>query len=409
MPRASGLVAVALLVGAAPAGGEVRLEGVRHWSYPGFTRVSVELSAPVPASEVRVGRLASDAGAGRPERLYLDFRGTRLAPAAARPLAVGDGLLQGVRVGQNTPSRARVVLDLERYGRHRLRALESPPRVVVDVFSPSQTPPPSPAPAARAAAGRTVPARRPARRPALPPPGPIAAWERRVVRTVVLDPGHGGRDPGAIGLDGLTEKELTLDLARRMERRLRRWGFRVVMTRDGDETVDLETRTALAEGGRGDVFLSLHVNASPRPGLRGIETFHLDQGDERHSVDVAARENGISEQEVDVLQTTLASLRISEVGQRSALLAEYVHGAIVRGLRARYGDTEDLGVRKGPFYVLFLSSMPAILVEIGFATNERDAKRLQDEAYLELVADRISSGLMAYAIATAPALAGERP
>jgi N-acetylmuramoyl-L-alanine amidase len=241
------------------------------------------------------------------------------------------------------------------------------------------------------------------------PMHPLAAWERRPVHTIVIDAGHGGRDPGAIGLGGLKEKDVTLDLAQRMQTRLTRWGFRVVMTRAGDETLDLSQRTARAESGSGDVFLSLHVNAAPRPGAAGIETYYLDETDERHSDDVAARENGVSPEQSDTLQRTLAQMRVSEVSVRSAQLAKQVHGAILRGLRSRYGATEDLGIRKGPFYVLFLSTMPAVLVEVGFATNPRDAERLRDEAYLELLADRISSGLMAYAIASVPVVAaGER-
>jgi len=248
-----------------------------------------------------------------------------------------------------------------------------------------------------------------ARHAAPRPSKPLAAWERRPVRTIVLDPGHGGRDPGTIGLGGLVEKDVTLDLALRMRARLVGWGFRVVMTREGDDSVELAERTARAESGGGDVFLSLHVNAAPRPSAAGIETYYLDESDERHNGDVAARENGVTPEQADELQRTLAQLRVSEVSERSGLLARQIHGAILRGLRARYGATEDLGVRKGPFYVLFLSSMPAVLVEVGFATNARDAERLRDDAYLELVADRLASGLMAYAIASAPVVASEKP
>lgn len=239
------------------------------------------------------------------------------------------------------------------------------------------------------------------------PAPPLAAWERRPVRTIVLDPGHGGRDPGTQGLDGIIEKDVTLDLARRMRGRLARWGFRVVMTREGDETLELSERSARAEAARGDIFLSLHVNAAPRAAAAGIETYYLDESDERHSDDVAARENGIAPEAAGDLQRAVAQMRVSEVSQRSSLLARHIHGAIVRGVRARYGAGEDLGVRKGPFYVLFLSSMPAVLVEVGFATNAQDAARLRDEAHLELLADRIASGLMAYAIETSPSVAAE--
>lgn len=239
------------------------------------------------------------------------------------------------------------------------------------------------------------------------PVKPLAEWERRPIRTIVIDPGHGGRDPGATGLGGLVEKEITLDLARRVRGRLAHWGFHAVMTRDDDETVDLAERTARADAAHGDLFLSLHVNSAPRATASGIETYYLDETDERHSDDVAARENGVAPEQAGELQRTLAQMRVSEVSSRSELLARQVHGAVVRGLRARYGATEDLGVRKGPFYVLFLSSMPAVLVEVGFASNLRDAERLRDDAYLELLADRLASGLTAYAIASNSVMASE--
>lgn len=238
---------------------------------------------------------------------------------------------------------------------------------------------------------------------------PLAGWEQRPVRTIVLDAGHGGRDPGTMGGDALIEKEVTLDLARRMRDRLVRWGFRVVMTRDADETIELAERAARADAARGDVFVSLHVNAAPRPERGGIETYLLDASDERHSDAVAARENGVAPEHADELQRTVAQMRVSEVSQRSALLARHVQGAVVRGLRARYGHAEDRGVKKGPFYVLFLSSMPAILVEVGFATNPEDALRLSHPEHLELLADRIASGLMAYAIESGPVVAREKP
>lgn len=254
----------------------------------------------------------------------------------------------------------------------------------------------------------TAPTVAPAPKPrAASPAKPLAEWEHRPVRTIVLDPGHGGRDPGTTGLGGIVEKDVTLDLARRMQRRLSRWGFRVILTRESDETVELSERTARADAARGDVYLSLHVNSAPRATAAGIETYYLDAGDERHSDDVAARENGVAPEEAGELQRTLAQMRVSEISARSALLARQVHGAVVRGLRAHYGATEDLGVRKGPFYVLFLSSMPAVLVEVGFASNPRDADRLRDEVYLELLADRLASGLMAYAIASEPVVASE--
>jgi len=373
--------------------GEVR--AVRHWSYPGFSRVWIELSRPaVP----RVNHLGADPKAGRPERLYLDLDGVWIGREHTEPIRVGDGLLEGVRLGQNTPSTTRVVIDLQRYERHRLLSLQGPDRVVIDVFGPGAT-------AARPEGARRESAapsetKRVEREPAPPQealsPAKPLPFELRPVRTVVLDPGHGGRDPGAIGVGGLEEKDVTLRLARELRTRLRERGFRVVMTRDEDRTLDLEERTAIAEGAGGDVFVSLHCNAAPRPSLHGIETYSLNESDEQHSVQVAARENGIAQEEVDVLQRTVAQLRVSEASGPSWVLAELVHHQLVQGLRERYDAVNDLGVKKGPFYVLFLSSMPSILVEAGFLTHRDEAKRLHSRAYVARLAESMAEGLSLY-------------
>jgi N-acetylmuramoyl-L-alanine amidase len=226
---------------------------------------------------------------------------------------------------------------------------------------------------------------------------------------VVIDPGHGGRDPGARGRNGLVEKQVTLRIARALRRRLEADGLRVVLTRDADRTLSLEDRTALAEGVEGDLFLSLHANAAPSAGLHGIETYYLDKSHERHNLRVAAHENGVPPGALDPLQRTLATLRASETSEQSAALAAAVHGALVQGLRGRYRGVEDLGVKTGPFYVLFLASMPSILVETGFLTNAEEARRLATADYAELVAARIARGVLRYRDTRGTVLAGRLP
>jgi N-acetylmuramoyl-L-alanine amidase len=349
---------------------------VRHWSYPDYTRVVVEFTAPVTAE---VQHLNADTRAGRPERLYLDVDGIWVGRRFEQGIDVGDGLLAAVRLGQNTLQTTRVVIDVDHYERHRLIHLSNPERLVVDVYGPRGGDP-SPGHAGRGAESddRTLP-----------------AW-MRPVHTVVLDPGHGGRDPGAIGIGGLREKDVTLRLARELGARLGKRGFKVVYTRTKDRELGLEERTAIAEGARGDVFVSIHANAASRRSVHGIETYYLNENHERHSIDLAARENGIARSQVNALQRTLAKLSMEEVSPQSRLLANHVHHEILRGMPARYGAVTDLGVKKGPFYVLFLSDMPAILLEAGFLTNRQDARRLRDPKYLEALADEIAEGLDRY-------------
>jgi N-acetylmuramoyl-L-alanine amidase len=368
---AAGLAALCLLGVERPPGlGDV--VDVRHWSYPNYTRVVVELDRAVK-TEVR--RLAADPAAGRPERLYLDLDGVWVGRNYAEGISLEDGLLQGVRLGQNTLHTTRVVIDLQRYDRHRLLELTHPHRIVIDVYGRRSAGGPH---------GRDT-----------EPPGAALPSGLRPIRTVVIDPGHGGRDPGAIGVGEMREKDVTLRLAKVLGARLEEKGFRVIYTRRDDRYLSLEERTAIAESVEGDLFLSLHMNASRNRSAHGIETYYLDKNHERHALDLAARENGISLLEVNVLQQTLAMLHIEELSPHSRRLAQAVQGQVVRGLPRRQRP-QNLGVKKGPFYVLFLSNMPAILVEAGFITNRSEAKRLRNGDYLASLARQMAIGVDNY-------------
>lgn len=373
----------------------VKVLAVRHWSYDSYTRVVLELSAPVLAR--RVERLAADAAAGRPERLYFDLPGVWVGHAWDTPQPVADGLLAAIRLGQFESGAARAVIDLARYERHRVFTLGGPDRIVVDVFGP------------RAAALERAPVAQgeaSARGPGSPPAvslAPPAPEPRKLL--VVLDPGHGGDDPGTIGPRGIREKDITLAVARNAKRRLQARGFEVLLTREADRTLSLEERTALAEGANGDVFVSIHVNAAPRSRVRGIETYYLDANHERHALRVAARESGVAPSQLDELQRVLAGFKLSEVGSRSALLASSVHREVVGGVREAYGSVEDLGVKRGPFHVLFLSNAPSVLLEIGFLSNPTEASRLRSRLYQDVIAEQIARGLARFRLERAARLA----
>lgn len=380
------LVALALAVAAmAPpaAHAQIRVRDVRHWSYGDYTRVVVELSAPV---ETAVREAPADPASGAPARLYVDLPGVFVGRTRAEPIPVGDGLLRRIRLGQFTRDTTRVVLDLDRWERHRLMHLAGPDRIVIDVFGKPRT-----AAAARAARTRL-------------------SMELRPVRRVVVDAGHGGSDPGAIGHGRLREKDVTLRLARALRRELLARGFEVVMTRDGDRTLSLLERTALAEGAGGDVFVSLHANAARNPHAQGIEVYTLDENAHRQTLRLAARENGVAPGEVDPLQGLLTRLRVSEASARADLLADLVHEEIVRGMGRRWPSVAaGRGRLRGPFYVLYLSDMPAILVETGFVTSKADARRLRDPDYLDALAREIASGIERFRARSAPVVAERAP
>jgi N-acetylmuramoyl-L-alanine amidase len=356
---------------------------VRHWSYPDYTRVVIELTGEVALRNTpQLLPPAQD----RPQRLYLDLDGVWVGTLFAQGLPVGDGLLRGVRIGQNTERAARVVLDLQNYSRHRVLTLSHPDRLVIDVYGSRSDSTPR---------GDAMPHVGAAPPPRATEPPQLPA-DLRVLQTVVLDPGHGGSDPGAIGVGGLREKDVTLRLALALRPKLEARGFSVVMTRNGDRTLSLEERTAIAEGSRGDVFVSLHANAAPRRSLSGIETYYPDANHERHSLRVAARENGVSRAQLNALQRTLAKLRVGEVSPQSRRLAEHVQQELITGMPREFRPVVDLGVKKGPFYVLFLSSMPSVLVESGFVTHAQEAKRLRDDRYVNAFAEQIAEGLSDY-------------
>ncbi len=315
-------------------------------------------------------RLAANRNAGRPERLYLDVPEVWVGRRYEEGIEVGDGLLSGVRVGQNTLRRSRLVIDLERYDHHRLFTLPSPARIVIDVYGDRAT-------HARDGNGR------------------LPAGLRRV-HTVVVDPGHGGRDPGATGIGGLREKDVNLSIAKRLAEALQGHGFKVVLTRNEDRSVSLEERTAIAESAGGDVFVSIHANSSRRAKTRGFEIYTLDENHERHSLDVASRENGVPASKLDPLQLALAQLRVDEVGSHSARLASLVHRKVIARGGKKQHSLPDLGVKKGPFYVLFMSSMSSVLVETGFLTNKKDAKLLRSAKYQRELAGAIASGVADY-------------
>jgi N-acetylmuramoyl-L-alanine amidase len=364
---------------AAPAAGRGpgAVTDVRHWSYPTYTRVVVELSRPADAA---LRRAPADPATGAPARLFLDLPGIWVGRSREAPIPVGDGLLRRVRIGQNTRDTTRVVLDLERWERHRVLTLAGPDRVVIDVFGDRRDTP-------HASAARP-------------------SMDLRPVRTVVIDPGHGGSDPGATGSGRLREKDVTLRLAKQLRRELVRRGFEVVLTREGDRTLSLLERTALAEGAGGDVFVSLHANAARNRDAEGVEVYSLDENAQRQTLRLAARENGVAPREVDPLQRLLTTLRVSEASDRSDRLGDLVYGEIVNGMGARWPSVRGgRGRLRGPFYVLYLSDMPAILVEAGFVTHRQDARRLRDAEYLGAMAQRIARGIERFRDRSGPVLA----
>lgn len=358
------LVAVAVaLVGATRPSGLGDVTDVRIFDHPDFTRVVVEVSRSAPYQ----AHLLSD-----PPRLYLDIGEVWIDPPLCAPRTAPDGApVLRVRGGQNTLRRARVVIELDQIGRrHRTFHLQSPDRIVTDIY-------------------------RDETRVARPTPAP-QPFDLRPVQRIVIDPGHGGKDPGAIGAGGVREKDVVLRVSRVLRDRLVREGFEVFLTRDADHYLTLEERAEVSNRLGGDLFVSIHANSSRNRRSNGVETYLLDTRYDKQTARVAARENGTTVDKLDDLHKILASLRLGYNEQFAARVAREVHGSLVGNLRKSYRGTRDLGVKRGPFLVLFAASMPAILVEIGFVSNSTEASRLRTKAFATVTSEGIAQGILRY-------------
>jgi N-acetylmuramoyl-L-alanine amidase len=220
--------------------------------------------------------------------------------------------------------------------------------------------------------------------------------------TIVLDPGHGGHDTGAIGPSGLMEKDVVLDLALRVRRLLQqRLGVRVLMTRTDDVFVSLPERSAFANRVKADFLVSLHVNAANKRGAVGFETFYFTRepsdNDARASTqreNLVIENNGSTGKDLEsLLKTTLADMAVTRDMKESSNLAERILTALEKILRV-----ENRGVKSGPFYVLATAAMPAVLVESAFITNPREERKLQREDYREQLARALFDGIAAYKV-----------
>ncbi|NNK56092.1 MAG: AMIN domain-containing protein [Desulfofustis sp.] len=217
------------------------------------------------------------------------------------------------------------------------------------------------------------------------------------IGTIVLDPGHGGKDPGAIAF-GMKEKDIVLKMGKRLAVHLReKLGATVILTRKDDSFMPLEERTAIANTNSADLFVSLHINAHPSPDIRGFETYFLNLTTNAEAMRVAARENATSTHQLSDLQDILSDILQNSKINESSRLAERVHDSIDNGFSESHFALKNMGVKQAPFYVLIGAEMPAILIEIAFISNPDDAKLLGDKEFIDKLAEQISDGISLYA------------
>jgi N-acetylmuramoyl-L-alanine amidase len=221
----------------------------------------------------------------------------------------------------------------------------------------------------------------------------VAAQLGLKVRRVVIDPGHGGKDTGAIGSHGLREKDVALAIARKLAARLRAQGLSVVLTRDRDIFVPLDDRTRIANEAHADLFVSIHCNASRKRHLSGVETWTLNVASSRYAARLAAFENASDQRTVSDLRLILADLATKANASDARELASSVQTSLVRNLRSRVGSVRDNGVKQALFYVLLGTHMPSILVETAFLSNPEEERRLRSTSYQDGTAEAIARGV----------------
>ena len=416
---AASLCAVVLPFTAPPAAGAASgaslVSDIRAWTNEIYTRVAIDTGEEV---SWQANTLRADPERKLPPRIFIDIRGAGIRDEILRkPVEIRNGLLRQVRAGRFDRDTVRVVIDLERESSYRVFALPGPFRIIVDIDGEGQIPSlpessDSVAPAGPAAAvpppenpappgGPAVPTASPAipapvesPRAAVSPPS--AARKHRV--RVMIDPGHGGKDPGATGPTGLKEKDVVLAIGRRIREKLSRSGeFEVRMTRDEDVFIPLEERTAMANKGRADIFVSLHINASRNRRAEGYSTYVLSRGaSNREDLELAARENGVPVHKLQGVKFIIDDMFTGARKNESLRLAKTVNDAVVRHVSARYPGTQSIGLKQAPFYVLVGARMTAVLVEASFISNAREESRLRDPECLDGIADGVVEAVRYY-------------
>ena len=430
--------ALAVLVATAPAAAEVAvLRQVRPIIAADTTRLVFDTSRRV---EYTLREVPGDPASGVPPRLYLDFPSTRLAPDLPRTFIPTGGPLRRLRSAQLPGGLARIVFDVPGLRAHRVFALLDPFRLVVDVegdprpvpvaVARVEEPPPNPLLGKEGGkgperdrvsllgteGGNPVPlltkeglgevsGERPTSPKLVASAKPVPSSPRGDDRSsrehrprIVLDPGHGGKDPGAIGAGGVVEKDVVLQLCLRLKRRLEVAGFEVLMTRDRDVFLSLEERTARANAAHPDLFVSVHANASHDTGASGIETYYLSNSGDRATIRLAQMENqlahmtGMRTADSDVswiVSDMIQSYKVEE----SSRLANVLQSDLIGAARKGEPGVRDLGAKPGPFYVLVGAGMPAVLVEVGFVTHADEGRRIAADDYQGALTDGLVYGI----------------
>ena len=434
-------------VAAAPAAANAALPSTERATLTAIDRAVTDNGVRITIALDREVRYVEQRLAG-PSRVFFDLQNVQAVPELRdKVLAFTSDIVNKIRVGRHPGNVVRVVLDLEDVADYSVFTLYGPFRLVIDTARtaarnatmapmplaaspfnvasmfgvtpraafvmperpeialeplPSVAPQAAQLPAPTRAAATVTPSRTP------PPPIPSAPTANSAggfsiarqlglsVSRIVIDPGHGGHDPGVLG-KGLTEATLVLDVALRLEKLLlKEAGVDVVLTRRTDVYVPLEERTEIANRQNADMFLSIHANASRNEDAKGVETFFLSFASSPDAEAVAARENSASNREMHHLPDLVKAITLNNKLDESRDLANMVQDALVGNLRKTNKEVRSRGVKKAPFVVLIGAAMPSVLAEISFVSNKQELSLLKTPAYRQKIAEALHVAITKY-------------
>jgi N-acetylmuramoyl-L-alanine amidase len=397
---------------------QIRVAETQH----GVTRVVLDLERSADATTSHLDN---------PNRLIIEVRASGSAPAPAAPASkppieaeVVDSKTPAYRAFTPPPAPSSLEPSARRAAPLSIDPpppMAGRPGVASEAANaiPKLAPPPvrlTPAPAAVLAKVNTptVASNIPPAPALVPTPAPEAtalpakrnsSGGRSMIRVlglkvgrIVIDPGHGGHDTGTVGPEGLREKDLVLDVSKRLGALIEeRMNSEVIYTRSDDTFIPLEQRTEIANQAKADLFLSIHANSSPLRSAAGVETYYLNFTTSKAALDLAARENAGSQQSIFELQDLLEKIALKDKVDESKEFASRIQSALYSFSAKSDAHARDRGVRKAPFVVLIGASMPSVLAEIGFISNAHDESIMKKPEYRQRLAESLYKGVSSYA------------
>lgn len=358
----------------------IEVYNLRTWIHSTHTRVVLDIGQ---LREYTHDKLSS------PDRIYVDIYQAKLNPILhGKTIPIETSYLSQIRIGQKSKSSVRVVIDLdfEKIKKYRVWHLFDPFRIVIDIYPveavPVQENPP----------GKIAQPAQPSRE------GYSLTRQLGLgIRRIVIDPGHGGRDPGCNGNSGTDEKTIVLDVSKRLRDLFSaKNGIEVILTRESDIYMPLESRTVIANQKQADLFISIHANANRNKKLSGVETFYLNFSLDPKVIETAALENATSKKNISDTKEIIKKMVQRNKSVESRELAEQIQKDLVTRLSKNYKNVKNKRAKGGPFWVLIGCEVPSVLVEISYLSNAAEEKRLKNPQYRQQIALGIYEGILNY-------------